>query len=59
MLRPVTMECVTTAIVVTTLALLGIGIVINQLLRLRNWLKNSPPGEPSDEQHAQPPGPTT
>lgn len=37
------MEYVTTAIVVTTLVLLGIGIVINELLRLRKWLKRSPP----------------
>ncbi|SOJ57871.1 hypothetical protein MSIMFB_05349 [Mycobacterium simulans] len=43
--RPVTMEYVTTAIVVTTLVLLGIGIVINELLRLRKWLKRSPPAE--------------
>ena len=41
-LPPVTMECVTTAIVVTVLVLLGLGIVINELLRLRTWLKNSP-----------------
>lgn len=32
----------TTAIVVTTLVLLGLGIVINGLLRLRRWLNNSP-----------------
>jgi uncharacterized membrane protein YcjF (UPF0283 family) len=36
------MEYVTTAIVVTVLVLLGLGIVINELLRLRRWLKNSP-----------------
>nr|VTO99967.1 hypothetical protein BIN_B_03239 [Mycobacterium riyadhense] len=47
--RPVTMECVTTAIVVTTLVLLGIGIVINELLRLRKWLKRSPPAEDDAE----------
>jgi|GEM_PF-1288251 hypothetical protein len=40
---PVTMEFVSTAIVVG-LVLLGIGIVTNQLLRLKKWLKDSPPG---------------
>jgi len=39
------MECVTTAIIVVTLMLLGLGIVINGLIRLRNWLNDSPPGE--------------
>jgi hypothetical protein len=37
---------VTIAIVVTTLGLLGVGIVVNQLFRLNKWLKNSPPLEP-------------
>jgi hypothetical protein len=36
------MGYMSTAIVVT-LTLVGLGIVINQLLRLRKWLKNSPP----------------
>jgi hypothetical protein len=35
------MEYVTAAIVVT-LILLGLGIVINGLLRLRKWLNNPP-----------------
>ncbi len=39
----------TTAIVVTTLGLLGIGIVVNELLRLKKWLKNSPASEPVDD----------
>jgi uncharacterized membrane protein YcjF (UPF0283 family) len=44
------MEYMTTAIVVTVLVLLGLGIVINELLRLRRWLKNSPTvDEPPDE----------
>lgn len=44
------MEYVTTAIVVTVLVLVGIGIVINELLRLRTWLKNSPiPPSEGDE----------
>jgi hypothetical protein len=37
------MEFVSTAIVVV-LVLLGIGMVTNQLLRLKKWLKDSPPG---------------
>jgi hypothetical protein len=49
------MECVTTAIVVTLVLLLGIGIVVNQLLRLKRWLKNSPPNAPPDEEAAEPP----
>ncbi|MCV6962599.1 hypothetical protein H7J50_02020 [Mycobacterium intermedium] len=43
----------TTVIVVTVLVLLGLGIVTNELLRLRRYLKNSPSGEqpapPPDE----------
>ena len=45
-----------TAIVVTLLVLAGVGIVINQLLRLRKWLKRPPtsgvpehPDEPDAE----------
>ena len=41
----VTMEFVSTAVVigiVVVLILLGIGTVINQLLRLKKWLKDSP-----------------
>jgi hypothetical protein len=46
----VTMENVTTVIVVTVLVLLALGIVINGLLRMRTWLKNSPPlPQPPDE----------
>jgi hypothetical protein len=29
--------------IVVVLILLGLGIVINQLLRLKQWLKNAPP----------------
>ncbi|QLL07237.1 hypothetical protein [Mycobacterium vicinigordonae] len=36
----------TTAIIVGTLVLLGLGIVINGMFRLRDWLKNSPPLPP-------------
>ena len=35
-----------TAIVVTLLVLLAVGIVVNQLLRLRNWLKRPPSSRP-------------
>jgi hypothetical protein len=49
------MDYVTTAIVVTTLVLLGIGIVVNELLRLKRWLKNSPPSAPPDEDPEEPP----
>jgi hypothetical protein len=62
MLGTVTMEFVSTAIVVVvaaTLMLLGIGIVVNQLLRLRKYLNDSPPDaapggevrEPPDQPH--------
>jgi hypothetical protein len=41
------------AAIVVVLMLLGIGIVVDQLLRLRKWLQKSPPGqdvqEPRDE----------
>jgi hypothetical protein len=53
-----TMELVSTAIVVAivaTLMLLGIGMVVNQLLRLRKWLNQSPPDQPPGDQPQQPP----
>jgi hypothetical protein len=49
------MEDVTTAIIVVTLVLLGLGIVINELFRLRRWLKNAPAVKPPDEDAAEPP----
>ena len=36
-----------TAAIVVVLTLLGVGIVIDQLFRLRNWL-NTPPPRPDD-----------
>jgi hypothetical protein len=56
------MEFVSTAIVVAvvaTLMLLGIGMVVNQLLRLKKFLKDAPPDarpggevrEPPDQPH--------
>ena len=48
------MEFMTTVIVVTVLGLLGLGIVINQLLRLKSWLKNSPPLPPPYQDPADP-----
>ncbi|MCV6987047.1 hypothetical protein H7H78_16975 [Mycobacterium shinjukuense] len=44
----------TTAIVVTSLVLLGLGIVVNELLRLRKWLKDAPPAEHGDEDDTAP-----
>ncbi len=49
------MEAVSTAIVVAVVAglmLLGIGMVINQLVRLRRYLNDSPPAaDPDAEPH--------
>lgn len=45
------MDYVSTAIVVAVvvvLMLLGVGIVVNQLLRLRKYLGDSPPVPPPD-----------
>ncbi len=39
----------TAAIILVILVLLGLGIVINGLLRLRRWLNDSPPGGQADE----------
>ena len=52
------MDFVSTAIVVAivaTLMLLGIGMVVNQLLRLKKWLNQSPPDQPPGDQPQQPP----
>jgi hypothetical protein len=52
------MDFVSTAIVVAivaTLMLLGIGMVVNQLLRLRKWLNQPSPDEPTSDQGQQPP----
>jgi len=51
------MEFVNTAIVVAivvVLMLLGIGMVTNQLLRLRKWLRDSPPGKAPDVDDHEP-----
>jgi hypothetical protein len=53
-----TMDFVSTAIVVVivaTLMLLGIGMVVNQLLRLRKWLNQSPPDQAPGDPPEQPP----
>jgi hypothetical protein len=42
-------ECMGTAIVVTLLVLLAVGLVTDQLLRLRRWLKKPPSSRPIDE----------
>ena len=51
------MEFMSTAIVVAivvVLMLLGIGMVANQLLRLRKWLRDSPPGKAPDGEASEP-----
>jgi hypothetical protein len=53
------MESVSTAIVVAVVAmlmLLGIGMVVNQLLRLRKFLKDSPPDAAPGGEVREPPG---
>jgi hypothetical protein len=52
------MDFVSTAIVVAIVAilmLLGIGMVVNQLLRLKKWLNQSPPDKPPGDHPQQPP----
>jgi hypothetical protein len=54
----VTMEFVSTAIVVAVVAmlmLLGIGMVVNQLLRLKKFLNDSPPDAGPDGEVREPP----
>ena len=50
--RPVTIEIVNAAVIVLVI-LLAAGVVVSPLLRLRAWLKRSPPGQefqpPPDE----------
>lgn len=52
------MDFVSTAVVVVIVAvlmLLGIGIVTNQLLRLRKFLKEAPPDRMPGQDDPQPP----
>lgn len=42
--------------VVVGLMLLGVGMVVNQLLRLRRYLRDSPTGRPSGPESGEPPG---
>jgi hypothetical protein len=54
------MESMSTAIVVAVvvgLMLLGVGMVANQLLRLRRYLRDSPTDQPSEAEPGTPPGP--
>jgi len=37
---------VTAAIIITIAVLLGVGLVASQLVRMRTWLRNSPPLPP-------------
>ncbi len=56
--RPVIMEGVSAAIVVAIvvgLMLLGVGMVVNQLLRLRRYLNDSPAGPPPAPEPPEPP----
>jgi hypothetical protein len=56
--QPVIMDFVSTAVVVAivvVLMLLGIGMVVNQLLRLKKWLNDSPPDQPPGDESRQPP----
>ncbi|WP_197515195.1 hypothetical protein [Mycobacterium sp. 1245805.9] len=41
--------------IVATLMLLGIGIVVNQLFRLRKWLNAPPPDQPPGDHPVRPP----
>jgi len=52
------MDVVSTAVVVgivAVLMLLGIGMVVNQLFRLRKWLNASPPKQPPGDEAPRPP----
>jgi hypothetical protein len=51
------MDVVSTAmvVIVAMLILLGIGMVVNQLLRLRKWLDQAPPDKAPEDQDQQPP----
>ncbi|OBI17325.1 hypothetical protein A5712_24195 [Mycobacterium sp. E2327] len=55
---PVMMDIVGTAVVVAIVAvlmLLGIGMVVNQLFRLRKWLNAPPPDQPPGDPTSRPP----
>jgi hypothetical protein len=52
-LRPVTIEDVSAAIVVV-LILVGVGIVVDQLFRLRKWLQKPPPPQSHEPPDADP-----
>ncbi len=43
--------------IVVVLMLLGIAMVVNQLLRLRRYLRDSPSGQPPGGEPREPPGP--
>jgi hypothetical protein len=52
------MDFVSTAIVVAVVAvlmLLGIGMVVNQLMRLRKWLNAAPPDQAPGDEARRPP----
>jgi hypothetical protein len=43
-----------TYVVVAVVALMGVGLVLSQLLRLKEWLKNAPPPEPEQPESEAP-----
>jgi hypothetical protein len=38
-----------TWVIVAVVVLLGVGLVLSQLFRMKDWLKNSPPLPPPEE----------
>jgi hypothetical protein len=47
-----------TYVVVAVVALMGVGLVLSQLFRLKDWLKNAPPWEPEQPEQPEPGAPT-
>jgi hypothetical protein len=43
-----------TYVVVAVVALMGVGLVLSQLFRLKDWLKNAPPSEPEQPEPEAP-----
>lgn len=44
----------TAVIVIAVGLLLGVGLVVSQLVRLKEWLGKSPPAEPPDTKPSEP-----
>ena len=45
----------TAVIVIAVALLLGVGLVVSQLARLKEWLGNAPPTAPPDIEPSEPP----